>query len=209
MSALAAWCAGVSVLLWLGHPEKSWAAWLAGTANVLSRGTRDAWILTGTLSAWMAAAALRRRRHPSGRALRESLVRFWQEVGVLLTAGLTFWRAVEIAAESEPLLTGLVQHAASQVAQHPHGRITNPGFPDDEGEMTLLLLQHGYLHGAAPAQIQAEVRHMEARLAFEEEAKRRRDPLWMTVLPALLLLNVLWLFVAPMIAMASHSWMKL
>lgn len=207
MTVMAAWCMGLAFLFWAGRLEWAWIPWLATLGGAV---TGPGWpvAVTGLMSGWLLMSE-RWRRRPSSQTLRLLLVRFWQQVAVLLTAGLTFWQAVEVSADTEPALTALLGQAAGAIAQQPHRPVDNPGLPGSDGEVTLMLLQHGYLHGLSAAQVRTEVGHMEARLRYEEEARKRRDPLWMTILPAFLLLNVLWVFVAPMIAMASHSWLHI
>ncbi|NMP24891.1 hypothetical protein [Sulfobacillus harzensis] len=207
MMELAIWSAAMAVLMIFRRPDQAFWAWMASALGLLRGGSPGLLVVTGMLSALMWLQSRDATRADPG--LRESLIRFWQEVGVLLSAGLGFLPAVETAAGAEPVLAPLIAQAARKIAESPHAAPSNPGLPGLDGEVTLLMLQHGYLHGMNAGQVQAEVQHMEARLAYEREARKRRDPLWMTVLPALLLLNVLWIFVAPMLAMASHSWLKL
>lgn len=209
MMLVAAWCVGMAVLMGLHEERKSWAA-LAGTVPGALL-THENWalfvvaMLSGLLY-WMAAY---QPASASPGQMRAALGRFWQQVAVLLSAGLTFWQAVEVSVESEPILIGPISHAAHRITRRSRVTPDAVDFPGDDGQLTVLLLQQGYLHGASAQQIHAHVRHLEERLAYEEETKKRRDPLWLTILPALLLLNVLWVFVAPMIELVGRSWVKL
>lgn len=208
MTVLAAWSVGMAVLVWLGEEHRAWipvlgvvpALWLPERWDVMA-----AALFSGLLS-WN---GLKKGSGPAERDIRQSLARFWQQVSVLLTAGLTFWQAVETSVESEPLIRSAIANAADSLMRRSRTELAISGLPKEDGALTLLLLQHGHLHGLGAGQIQSHVRHLEARLKYEDEVKKRRDPIWMTVLPALLLLNVLWVFLAPMVALAGHSWFKL
>ncbi len=209
MTVLTAWCIGMATLVWMQQERKSWAA-VAGTLVGVVSGTNFwAIVVVAALSIVMYFTASQNSPKVDPRKMRLALGRFWQEVAVLLSAGLTFWQAVEVSAQAEPLLTNAIAKAANRIAQRAHVLPETTDLPGDDGQLSVLLLQHGYLHGVSAAQIHSHVRHLEERLAYEEEARKRRDPLWLTILPALLLLNVLWVFVAPMIDLAARSWIKL
>ena len=212
MIVLAAWCAGMAVWV-IGEDDRSKIPWepLVGIlpALIFRVQSQGGFIVVGIFSLWLAFQAHRPHSPKALWPLRQALFRFWQQVAVLLSAGLTFWHAVEVSARSEPSIASRIEAMAERVQQQPQLLPDATGLPVPEGQATALLLQHGYLHGIAVEQVEEEARSMKARLEFEEESRRRRDPLWMTVLPALLLLNVLWIFVAPMGAMASHSWIKI
>ncbi len=207
MTVMAAWSIAIVLLLWLEKQDRAVWAWAPLAGGAFLGAPPWAVLISGGMSAllWFQ----KRDRKVADPGLREALIRFWQEVSVLLTAGLGFWAAVEHASQAEPTVYPLISQVALHIAGDPHALPANPGIPGLDGEVTLILMQHGYLHGLTHSQVEVEVRHMEARLAYEREAKKRRDPLWMTVLPAILLLNVLWIFVAPMLSMASRSWLKL
>lgn len=208
MMIVAAWCAGVAVLAWLNQERQAWVPWLSVLPMALLAPGRWALVLTAALSAALYLTA-RTQKGPQDREVRAALARFWQQTSVLLTAGMTFWRAVETASEAEPVIAPAMAEAARRIQQRPNGPLDPRWFPGEDGELTLLLLQHGYLHGISSQQIQSQVRHYETRLTYEREAKKQRDPLWLTILPAMLLLNVLWLFLAPMVSLAGHSWLGL
>lgn len=207
MTVMTSWSVAMVLLLWLGKEDQAVWAWVPLAGGAFLGAPPWAVFATGGMSALMWSQ--KRERKGPGPMVREALIRFWQEVSVLLTAGLGFWAAVEHASQAEPAVSPLISQVALRITENPHALPPNPGIPGLDGEVTLMLMQHGYLHGLTHAQVEVEVRHMEARLAYEREAKKRRDPLWMTVLPAVLLLNVLWIFVAPMLSMASRSWLKL
>lgn len=210
MITLAAWCVGMAYLTWAGMEKRVWMVWVAVVLPGLyfhSSGWGMA--LTAVLTAIL---MLTRRERTEGKisvAQRWALVRFWQEVRVFTSAGLTFWQAVEISADSEPLILNSITAMAKTIAQQPSVTVKNLYWPGEDGDLTLLLLQHGYLHGITEQQIRAQVKHLEGRLRIEDEVRRRRDPLWMTILPAFLLVNVLWIFIVPMISMADQSWFHL
>lgn len=209
MMILAAWCAATAYLLWVQRPQLVWAGWLALVVPALLMKATLPVFFTGMLTALMMWNS--RQIAPSGPTVttRRALARFWQEVQVLVSSGLTFWQAVEIAAGAEPEISDVIRSMAEHIARKPSRRAKNVFWPGEDGDLTLLLMQHGYVHGITEEQIRSEVHHIDSRLTIEEELRKRRDPLWMTTLPAILLVNVLWVFVVPMIQMAHQSWFRL
>ena len=207
MMVLAVWCFAMACLLWLERESFAWAALLGATPGALMTGQTLPWIVIALFSGLFFYMSHDSGVGTSAIERQAALVRFWQETAVLLTAGLTFWQSVETAAQAEPLLTAVISEAAQHITRRSH-TLPEPGILGEDAELTWLLLQHGYLHGVSSEQIQSHVRHLQARLTYQEEAKKRHGPLWMTVLPAVLLLNVLWIFIAPMAALAGHGWIK-
>ncbi len=210
MTVIAAWSVGMVILWWLNREPAAWAPAIGVVPAVLAASGRWTFVLVALLSGLMMFVYQGKPgTKTSSRDLRAALARFWQQVAVLLTAGLTFWQAVEVSVASEPLIRPTISRAADSLARRSRAPLDLGGLPPEDGPLTLLLLQHGYLHGVGADQIASHVRHLQERLAYEDEAKKRRDPVWMTVLPAMLLLNVLWVFLAPMVVLAGHSWLKL
>jgi len=209
MITLSAWCLGVALLIWVKQEQVVWTAWLGVVPGVWEGTQMWGVAVTGLLTLWLFLGTRPSSSEVSSHMSRQALARFWQQVAVLLSAGLTFWQAVEVSAHAEPYLTDTIAAMADQIVRQPIGNLENTVIPGEDGDLTLQLLQHGYVHGVTDGQIESHVRHIESRLAYEDEARRRRDPLWMTVLPALLLLNVLWIFITPMISMAHQSWFHL
>ncbi len=208
MMALAGWCGAMAWLMWCERPQLAWLAFLGAVPAAVILHQVMVLVLLGAASVWLSRTS---RRPPAAdpRLLPEALTRFWQQVSVLLSAGLTFWQAVETAAAEEPLLAAPIMQGA-QVMLNRSGTMPEiDALRGADGTLSLTLLQHGYLHGLSAEQIRAHVKHLEERLNYEREARRRRDPLWMTILPAVLLVNVLAVFVVPMILMAGHGWLKL
>ena len=208
MMVLAGWCAAMACLFWLRRESLAWIPLIGVAPGIFISGERGPWFLAALLS-----LLIFYMNRPSAQAASEiekqrAFLRFWQETAVLLTAGLTFWQAVESAAQTESLLTPIISLAAQHITQQSRA-LAEPNVLGSDGQLHWLLLQHGYLHGVSPAQIQAHVRHLQTRLAYQDEATKRHGPLWMTVLPAILLLNVLWIFLAPMAALAGHGWIKI
>jgi hypothetical protein len=208
MTVLAGWSAALAVLVWLDAVNLAWWGALGVAVGLLTPADRLYVGLAVVLSLGL-AAAMRPRRRFTKRAALEASWRFWQETGILLSAGLTFWQAVETAAASEPLVAPALSKAANGIAAGRPDTAMLEEMLEDEGQVAALLLEHGYRNGITNEQVLAHARHLRRRLIYEAEAKRRRDPLWLTVLPAILLVNVLWIFVAPMLALAGHGWLKL
>lgn len=211
MSILAVWCALVTGLLWLEKGNLAWTAALGVLPGALwTHSPVWALLMVILLSGWLSWIY---RAKPSAEVspvqMRQAQARFWREVGVLLTAGTTFMQAVEVAAEVEPLMGGPIREMVQTWAKYPLGAIQWPDWPGEEGEMTRLLLEHGYRHGLTSQQISSHARHLETGIMAEEDAKRQKLPIWLTILPALLLLNVLWLFLVPLFVIGTHSWLKL
>lgn len=206
---LAAWSASVALLIWLDRPSMAWWGALGAGMGLLQPGNRLFVLVAAALSMILKVRDSQGAASVPKSQIVEAGWRFWQETGILLTAGLTFWQAVETAAQAEPLLTAAVSQAAQGIAiGKPNDGALHEVMAED-GPVAALLLAHGYRHGITASQVLAHSQHLRRRLLYERELKKRRDPLWLTVLPAVLLVNVLWVFVAPMLALAGHGWLKL
>ncbi|MCY0878675.1 MAG: hypothetical protein OWU84_07040 [Firmicutes bacterium] len=207
MSILAAWCVSMALVIAVERPRAAVFAWL-GAAILGLWQSDDLWAVA--LSGAMSAAVVLAERPPSSsvRQVRPALIRFWHKVEAMASAGLTFWQAVEYAARSEPLIARPITGIAEQVAARSRGEILPDPSLGQDGPMTVLMLQHGYLHGIDGEHIRTHLRYLEEAVRAETDNRRNRAPLWMSMLSALLLLNVLWLFVAPMATLAVKGWLK-
>jgi len=78
--------------------------------------------------------------------------------------------------------------------------------PGPESELIATMVDHGYRHGIVVDDVISQAHDLEDRFAFEQELKRRQDPLWLTVVPALMLLNVLVLLGVPMAVSIFRNW---
>jgi hypothetical protein len=204
---LAAWCFGMALVVAARRPRAAVWAWL-GTTLLAVWHSHTLWgiVVSGAASGFLAISE--RSQTTALKDIRPALVRFWHKVEVMVSAGLTFWQAVEYAATSEPLIAASVRRVAEQIATRSRGSVAPDPSWGEDGDITVLMLQHGYLHGVEAGQIRTQVRYLEGAMRVEAENRRKRMPIWMSVLPAMLLLNVLWLFLAPMGAMAAHSWLR-
>lgn len=209
MMVLAAFCASVAILLWLDRIKFVWLAVMGLAPGAWVSHDGPIWIGCGLMSVVLYIMGRSEGVDVSEREIRAALARFWQETAVLLSAGLTFWQAVEAALGFEPLLAEPLSEAVESLMHRSNTVPKSLQRLGVDGPLTGLLLQHGYRHGITPEHIKSHAQHLEDRLVYEAERKKRRDPIWLTILPALLLLNVLWLFLAPMVALAGHSWLKL
>jgi hypothetical protein len=151
------------------------------------------------------------RQSTSGvRRRRESMVSFWRAVAVYLSAGLTFWQAIESAWQQVPEVAPDVSQMAMSLAYAGNDQQVADHFihqyPGPEAEIVAGMMIHGYRHGLDPSRVTAQVEQMEERLAFETELKKRGDPIWMTILPGILLLNVVMILFVPMLALMIRHW---
>lgn len=208
---MAALLVGSGVLWWNGGSISSMWWVLAGVATGLGwRPSRGEWIATGILAVGIVAGS---RPPGSKRRLRQrrlALVGFWRALALYLTAGLTFWQAVDGALGQEPSVAADVRRLAWDLAYVRRDQETLERFrranPGPEGELISTLMVHGYRHGLTPEEALRQAGELEERLAFEEEMARRSDPLWLTLLPAVLLLGVLALAAAPLFALLVRNW---
>lgn len=148
-----------------------------------------------------------RRRHLLH--TRWAFVRFWSAVSLFLSAGLTLWQAVDGALDEDDTINVGIRGMARQLsAGKDYSEIFEDfvhEFSGPEAELVGTMLIHGYQHGLVASDVLEQSQQLEEQLAFEEEFRRRRDPLWMTVLPALLLLNILLLVIGPMGSLIGQS----
>lgn len=143
---------------------------------------------------------------------RDLLIKFWRLVSVYLSAGLSPWQAIDAAALSESSLVGPIGELAESIQQRAYDgglRQFAVAFPGPEAPMIGAMIQHGYKHGLRAEDVMWQADAMTQRRQSDEAVVRRRDPIWLTWLPAILLLNVVWIFMAPMATMLKSTWLKL
>jgi Flp pilus assembly protein TadB len=144
------------------------------------------------------------------RSQREEMARFWAILGLYLSAGLPFWPALEEALVSTPAIAEPIRGLGRAVAQEKDPTDAMAVFcgsiPGPESEMVATMVEHGFRHGISAGDVMMQAQELEDRLAFEQEIRRRQDPLWLTVLPAVMLLNLVMLFGVPMGVMMARSW---
>lgn len=215
MTMIASWAMGMAV--WVGSGGKGVDGWWAllgvGMAPFIWNRPRQALAVWAVLILWVITRLVLGRIRKPNRAYRQAFVRYWQTVGMCLSAGLTFWQAVDFSARNEPLIADRVLGLAHDLVYPREGYNAimqfRQRFPGPEAEVISNMMAHGYRHGLNSQDALEQAEEMEDRLALEEELKRHRDPLWMSILPAVLLLNVLMLFVASMAGLLNHSWVQL
>ncbi|MCY0864668.1 MAG: hypothetical protein OWQ57_06945 [Sulfobacillus sp.] len=163
------------------------------------------------LAGGIAQIAVRRPTVPSQNIRRRGLIRFWQKVGVFLSAGMTLWRAIESAAVRDPVGFAIQAYAAEVLGLRSPETSDPIADLKDLPELPAILgtIRHGFRHGVDHHLITQQAKDWDARLQFEAQFRQRRDPLWLSVIPALLLLNVLWLFLAPLAQSLSAAWLHL
>lgn len=181
-------------------------------------GVAAAWMLFDPVSALGATAVVAglmatmdsiQRRLGADRK-RSALAQFWRRVAIYLSAGATFWQAVDGALYSVPEISKAVRELASGIDQgfRPYDgvRFFQKAHPGPEGELVATMMVHGYRHGLSASKVIAQATELEERLAFERDLRRRNSPLWLTLLPALLLIGVIGLFAVPMAILFGRSW---
>jgi hypothetical protein len=153
------------------------------------------------------------RRRPNRHLLdkqRQGLVQLWFLVGLYLSAGMGLWAALEEAAEAVPMVKSVVRQLGVLVAsvRDPAVVVTkfSASIPGPEAELLATMVDHGYRHGILSADVIRQAEDLENRLAFERELRRRQDPLWLSIVPAILLLNVLVILGLPMAISMLHAW---
>ncbi|OLZ09930.1 hypothetical protein [Sulfobacillus thermosulfidooxidans] len=187
------WVTGGLFVPWLWHPTLTGALLL----TVIS--------LLGFLGEWKAPLSRKMIRQK-----RWSLVRFWRTTAFFLTAGMTFWQAVDQAVLAVPEVALDIGYLAKLIgAQRADASALltfRTQYPGPEGDLVATMMAYGYQNGLQAEDAISQAWDMEEQLALEEALKKQSDPLWLTLLPALLLLNVLMMFVGPMIVMAIKNW---
>ncbi len=165
-------------------------------------------VLSGPVIYWAQS-----QKRPSARKIRqnrEQIVRWWRAVSVFLSAGLTFWQAVEEGLQQVPELADEVRDMAMALAMTGREKESLNEFcrnhPGPEAEIVGGMMAHGFRHGLDPYSVTQQVEQMEERLAFERELKKQGDPLWMTILPAILLMNVIAVLFVPMMVLMMQNW---
>lgn len=178
---------------WILHPE---------AVTALCLGVLNAMILLPHWHLPPNPAKLRRNRW--------LLVRFWRVVSFFLTAGMTFWQAIDQAILAVPELDGSMRSLTHALVrsrtEQPAMEAFRSQYPGPEGDLIATMVVHGYRHGITPEDAMKQAWDMEEHLSLEDALRKQSDPILLTILPALLLLNVLGVFIAPMGLLAVHSW---
>lgn len=156
--------------------------------------------VAGAVVLRLAANRRHKRSDPAGH--RADFVRFWRLTGLLLTAGLGLWQAVEAAAEAVPGITGAVRQLAEHLTRERNGMRAIGQFcrahPGPEAETVATMIDYGFRHGISGPDVLRQAAELADQLGFEQDLRRRRGPVWLSVLPALMLFNMLIVFALPM-----------
>ncbi len=211
MTVFAALCLGLGIAFWLDSNTSS-MAWI-GLALMPGFLIHPSWsgavgIVVGPLLSYVISS--QRLSNREIRRHREDIVRWWRALSIYLSAGLTFWQSTEEALQQVPSLSEDVRILATTLSQKGSSREALAAFsdrhPGPEASIVAGMMVHGYRHGVEASLVAQQAEQMEDRLGFEQELERRRDPIWMTVLPALLLLNVIAILLVPMMSLMMRSW---
>lgn len=207
MNVLSAVLLGVGILLAQGGKRAD--LWKLTPAAALAGVVHPLWAAALAAGLVLVSRAKPIRRKQTGPA-RSDWVEFWQGVGLYLTAGLSFWQAVEGAGRGVPAVYAGVSELARAIEAQGAPESSLMRFikrhPGPETEVVAAMMWHGYHHGVRVEDVLRQGREMEEQLAFEEDLRRANDPIWLTVLPAVLLLNFLWIFGEPLLAALLHGW---
>lgn len=192
---------GADLSDWLWLPA-GWMVWAAVSKSWL-------WFLLGVavpmlrLGRWTPST---RTRHQ----LRRDLIGYWSIVGLYLTAGLSFWMALEESTEAYPRLIEFIRQLNRGVVTERDPTETIAAFcqaiPGPESEVVASMIAHGYRHGIDVSDVVSQAKDLEERYTFEGELRRRQDPLWMTIVPAVMLLNVMVVLGVPMAVSLIRTW---
>lgn len=211
MTVLAALCLGLGIAFMLdaSTPSKVWI----GLALIPGFLLHPSWLgIVGIALGPLIFYAISNRKHSNReiRRQREDVVRWWRALSIYLSAGLTFWQSTEEALQQVPSLTDDVRTLARTLSQRGSSQEALAAFcdrhPGPEASIVAGMMVHGYRHGVEASLVAQQAEQMEDRLGFEQELERRRDPIWMTVLPAFLLINVIAILLVPMMSMMVRSW---
>ncbi|MCL4495068.1 MAG: hypothetical protein M1294_09690 [Firmicutes bacterium] len=161
-------------------------------------------ILSGALGQW---------RPPLSRKMirkkRWEIVKFWRTMAFFLSAGMTFWQAVDQAVSTVPEVGPDIGNLARLVGTEHSDSLSFSQFralyPGPEADLVATMMVYGYQNGLQADDAVTQAWDMEEQLALEDALKRQSDPLLLTILPALLLVNVLVMFVAPMGLLAMRN----
>ncbi len=201
--------AGFAVLVGFRVPldDLAWLplGWLGWAAESRSWG----WLAVGGATVgWRLIQ--RRWPNPGERRHRRSMSEFWSSVALHLNAGLAFWPALEEAAGGTPGLAAAIRQLGRAIAEQrdPQPEIEDfcRAFPGPEAEIVATMMEQGYRHGIAASEVMAQAREMEAHLTFENEVRRRRDPIWLAIIPGVLLVNMLMILAVPMAVVMVRQW---
>ena len=211
MTSIGVLLIGFGIYSWLAS-DSSYLPWI-GVALIPGLSIHPSLVPAILVVAGPLVWFLKRYAHRSAssvRRKRESMVAFWRAVAVYLSAGLTFWQAIEAGWQQVPEIASDVSQMAMGLAYAgDDAHLVNHfigQYPGPEAEIVAGMMVHGYRHGLDPARVTAQVEQMEDRLAFETELKKRGDPIWMTILPGILLLNVVMILFVPMLALMIRHW---
>lgn len=140
-------------------------------------------------------------------ALRERCCTFWQSVALLTTAGLPVLTAVEDALPSGAWGEDVKRLAFALANSDPgamEGFLTVHGTP--ESREVAYALESAWHHGLDSAQAHRQALAMRERLSQERRMQEASRPLWAAGLPALLLLNLLLMFMVPVVRTLVQGW---
>lgn len=211
MTMISSYCMGLGIYFWMDGAV-SFVGWI-GLALLPGFLVHPSWLGAIGIGGGPILVYLLKNRQHSPREIRrrrEEIVRWWRALSVYLSSGLTFWQSTEEALQQVPSLTDDVRTLATTLSHKGATQHAVQDFcarhPGPEALIVSGMMVHGYRHGVQALVVAQQAEQMEDRLGFERELAKRRDPIWMTILPALLLLNVIAILFVPMMSMMLKSW---
>lgn len=200
------WASLAALAVVLTIPPKRWERFLGLgglTAILVAQGS---WPLGVAVGAVVALEVWPERREPPWN-LRWRCCAFWQSVALLTTAGLPVLTAVEDALPPGPwgqdvkrLAFGLA-NSQKDAMQSFLSTYTMP-----EAREIAYALEAAWHHGLDSVQAHRQALAMQERLSQERRMQQAHQPLWAAGLPALLLLNLLLVFLVPVIHTLVQGW---
>ncbi len=161
-------------------------------------------ILVGVMGLWNRPLSRKQIRKK-----RWSIVKFWRTMAFFLSAGMTFWQAMDQAVVAVPEIGVDIETLAKVIGTNhsDSGAFTRfrTQYPGPESDLVTTMMIYGYQNGLQAEDAITQAWDMEEQLTLEDALKKQSDPLLLTILPALLLLNVLIMFIAPMGLMAMKN----
>jgi hypothetical protein len=155
------------------------------------------WVPGLALCALAALPLLSRRK--TDPVEREALARFWQSVALLTASGMTLGEAVETAAPDGTLGAHLIELIAGLMeGDMAAGDRFRAVYRSPEARETAEALADCWSRGWDVEAIRQLGRTMVSRLREEVRRRQAQSPLFVSVLPALMLLNLLLVFFIPL-----------
>ncbi|MBX5467748.1 MAG: hypothetical protein K6U14_09710 [Firmicutes bacterium] len=166
-------------------------------------------LVLAALGGWTGAS--RWRREPAH--WHDDLIRFWHLIALELSAGLTLWQAVEGAWLAVPTVRRELEEAlwaimAGEEWPQVRGRLSAT-WRSVEAEVVLATLWHAHRHGVTPETVGAQADEFSRAGGWEIAVRGERMPLFLTMVPAVLLFNLVAVAAAPLVLGMVQAWRRI